>query len=354
MKEKLYTPMLRAKLGELQALKNLKPETREAILPLLHLMSPDQRRDGTQPATSDDYIKKVIKNIKSNWGILHAFFLDMKPARVTPEQEKLGFESASILKLQALPVVWLRNPAQTLSSYKEAYGHADMVCLRMDSEHVTDLNSTQQAEAFLNANEINPSDVVLMIDLGDVSAVPVTLWSMAADSFLKNWPLSASFKRIILTAGGFPHPNQMQGRGVHEFERKDWSIWSDIIRRNSALSIMYGDYAISYADLEPGISFTGAPNIRYTTEDSYVIHKGSKVSDPPLHMEGQYRSLSRDVYNQDYYRGVAYSWGDQYIYRCLDPLTQGTGNATTWRSVGTSQHIEHVVATLSSLSEREA
>lgn len=353
MNEKVYTPMLRAKLGELQALRNLKPKTREVIVPLLHLMAPDQKRDGTQPPTTDDYIKKVIKNIKNNWGILHPFFLDMKPARVSAEQEKLGFESASKLNLQALPVVWLRNPGMTLSSYKHAYGHTDLICLRMDSEHVTDPTSTVQAEAFLSSNEINPTDVVLMIDIGDVSSVPATLWSMAADSFLKNWNLSDSFRRIILTSGAFPHPNQIQGKGVHEFERKDWSIWSDIIRRNPALSIMYGDYAISYADLEPGVSFTGAPNIRYTTEETYVIHKGTKVSDPPLHMEGQYRSLSRDVYNQDYYRGVAFSWGDQYIYRCLDPLTKSTGNATTWRTVGTTQHIEHVVANLSSLGEHE-
>lgn len=354
MNNKLYTPMLRAKQGELQALKNLKPDTREVVLPLLHLMAPDQSRDGSQPPTTDEHIKKVIKNISSSWGNSHSFFLDMKPGRLTSEQEVLGFQSAATLRLQALPVIWLRSPGQTLNSFREAYGHADLVCLRMDSEHVSDSTSKLQAESFLNDINIDTADVVLMIDLGDVSLVPVNLWSMVVDTFLKGWDLAPSFKRILLTAGGFPHPNQVPGKGVHEFDRKDWSIWEETSKRNPTLSIMFGDYAISHAGLEPGKSFTGAPNIRYTSVENYIIHKGTKVSDPPLHMDGQYRSLSREVYSQDYYRGVAFSWGDQYIYRCLDPLTQGTGNATTWRSVGTSQHIEFVVTTLSNPNEPES
>jgi hypothetical protein len=76
-------------------------------------------------------------------------------------------------------------------------------------------------------------------------------------------------------------------------------------------------------------------SIRYTTRDAWLILKGRNVRQYGF---DQYRELSRELVQRPEYNAAQYSWGDGFIKECADGRS-GTGNATTWRKVGTNHHL---------------
>src|SRR2546426_10562869 len=61
----------------------------------------------------------------------------------------------------------------------------------------------------------------------------------------------------------------------------------------------------------------------------------------------QFNDLCKMVIERPEYCGTEFSWGDFYIYKCAHNQ-DGLGNATTWRQVGTTHHIEFVARPLAS------
>jgi hypothetical protein len=94
-------------------------------------------------------------------------------------------------------------------------------------------------------------------------------------------------------------------------------------------------------------------SIRYTTDDSWLLIKGERLTGKGSKGYPQFHELAQKVIELTHYRGEEASWGDEFIHKCAHPdqKDSSTGNLTTWRKVGNSQHIEYTIQQLAKLFE---
>ncbi|MED0762706.1 hypothetical protein P4S93_18500, partial [Aneurinibacillus thermoaerophilus] len=85
-------------------------------------------------------------------------------------------------------------------------------------------------------------------------------------------------------------------------------------------------------------------NIRYTTDDEFLIFRGIVVKNNGF---SQMTGLCQTLINHNKYCGASFSYGDQYIYDCANG--QQTGNAESWVTVGVNHHLTLTIKNLSSL-----
>ena len=97
-----------------------------------------------------------------------------------------------------------------------------------------------------------------------------------------------------------------------------------------------------------------SPNIRYTSEVTYVVAKGEayqRKKDPKkkagISASDQYPKLAEMIIKHPSWRGKKFSWGDAFIEACSRKAC--VGNPTNWRAVGTCHHIASVVRQIASL-----
>lgn len=87
-------------------------------------------------------------------------------------------------------------------------------------------------------------------------------------------------------------------------------------------------------------------NLRYTINNDFLVYKGINTRRNGF---GQMQILCQQLVNSQCYCQPQFSWGDTYINDCATGICS-TGNAETWRRVGTNHHIEFIVNQLSTLS----
>jgi len=128
--------------------------------------------------------------------------------------------------------------------------------------------------------------------------------------------------------------------------RREWLLYKalvDILPPHVRIPT-FGDYAIAAPELVQGDMrlLKPAATVRYTTNDAWLIAKGSNVRDNGFE---QYRTHCDTVASSPSFQGAGFSPGGDYISQCAAGR-ESTGNLTTWRWVGTNQHLTKVVADL--------
>jgi hypothetical protein len=89
----------------------------------------------------------------------------------------------------------------------------------------------------------------------------------------------------------------------------------------------------------------GSANIRYTEAEQWLVLRGRSIARFGFE---QYHALSAFLIRHQAFRGRDFSWGDGYIFECAGEV-ETSGNASTWRRVGTSHHLAVVLNQLASL-----
>ena len=156
---------------------------------------------------------------------------------------------------------------------------------------------------------------------------------------------------MILAAASFPEDlSDVSAATIVTLPRHEWDLWKTLQRKPAALprrDLIFGDYAMAHPvakTLDPRTMRMSA-NIRYTTQDEWLVIKGRNVRQYGF---SQYFDLCRLLVERPEYSGRTYSWGDGYIADCAEGM-QGPGNATTWRKVGVNHHLTLVTRGLASL-----
>jgi len=138
-------------------------------------------------------------------------------------------------------------------------------------------------------------------------------------------------------------------KGVTRLPRLEWDFYRELLSK-AGRRIDFGDFTTRHpeapAEFQPFMK-PGA-KIRYTGEKETVIIKGGSVQTSPGYE--QFYDLSKLLTQQPEYKGATYSWGDKRINDASEGI--GTpGNLTTWISVEANHHITLVVDQLSSFGE---
>jgi hypothetical protein len=129
--------------------------------------------------------------------------------------------------------------------------------------------------------------------------------------------------------------------------RIDWRGWRQLVigTKQPKRLPAYSDYAIAHPALPPEGIATILAQLRYATPDYWIIWKGRNAI-----AEGfqQFFAICADLAARAEYRGADFSWGDAEIAQKAANVGS-SGNAQTWRQIGTSHHLETVLDQISNL-----
>lgn len=372
----LYYPILRIKKGEAEALANLKSSTRAAIRPVLVIppmesviLSTAEKDKGVllaakQQRKDDNYAPGFAKNmgiaLKGSQPL--AYYLDAKPANLSPARLQKMLAGIKLLSVKPQPVLYLQGSASYWQLYNKAFGFPDGVMLRLTSAEIAVPTTLQLVKQLYRDFQLADTELVIMLDAGDVSGAETNMYAPSIANMCMQLQRAFPHVECVVAAGGYPSSlSRITPWTQHRFDRKCWMLWKQV--RQWEDSISFADYGPMSAVTLAETAQRGAPKVRYTLDNVFMLYQGvvktvTKASrsaaapirglKPPPSPTEQYLTISTEVCNLTEYPGAHFSWGDKHVFQAADPLFLKRGNPTTWVTVNVSHHIEHVVATLAS------
>jgi hypothetical protein len=358
MPEAIYVPILKGKEGEYAALESLSPTIRGNLLPLIEIPPIPWDFAAKCPAKSlDDHTSGIPDRLRRACGNI-PFYLDLPwfgqheyLADGTTALEAILARGTEI-GFHAIPVIYRASSAAYISAAKaHSISTGSGICIRLLIEDFEDdVAIDDEVDRLLNAASPADGEVDLILDLEDLGASPGTA-SLVARSIFSMVPQKDRWRKITVAAASFPEDlSDVSAATIVNLPRLEWDLWKSLQKRPGLLprrDLLFGDYAMAHPvskPLDPRTMRMSA-NIRYTTENDWLIIKGRNVRQYGF---DQYFELCRLLVNRPEYSGRDFSWGDSYIAACA-ASTQGPGNATTWRKVGVNHHITLVTRGLANL-----
>jgi hypothetical protein len=340
---KHYVPVLKGKRAEFPSLRELR--SRDGLTPLFESV----------PNQSADYVPARMASV---WERHRPYFIDMlflddeDMTEANAEQHPLRvcFNDVRNRLQTAIPVTGTgRSPAYQaalrLIVAEQQRGYA----IRLVPDDFEDEDQLPASlNALVNYIGIQKASIDIMIDSGSVAGIATPVISRTHRAELEMLPNIADWRTVTVIAGAFPMSLAPLTRNIwNPVARNDWHAWVSLLTRPITRLPSYGDYAIAHPNLPPTGRATILAQLRYTTVDSFMIYKGSDVFDHPTGFE-QFLDICRDTIHQQWYSGQTFSFGDAEIH--ARATTGGSsGNAETWRQIGTNHHIEMVKRQIASL-----
>ncbi len=355
MREVMYTPVLKARMGELTALGWIQPVTRQHLLPLLQI----------EPGTTDENYgrpvgKKAIDKAMARlrpWAgqklLLDVGLLDTEVV-IEDDAGAIGYAVSQALDhgVRATPVLRLDDG---LLARKDAQAaHADLrtgVAIRLSDadmdEEPEDLDDV--LASLLGDLALQPSDVDLVLDLGCVIGdLPAVAGSRLAADVLRGLTAADEWRHVIVAAGAFPADlGEIVAWEIGELPRWDAALFDRLQgRRRLPCELVFGDYAVTNP-VATSAAFRSAPSLRYAVADRWLFLKG-RLNDPRGH--DQFYEICERIALHPEFVGAGLGTADA---RIASPRANGhgPGNATTWRAVGTAHHLDYIVQRLTTLGE---
>lgn len=353
-----YVPVLKGLAGEYKALREADGRVRASVTPLIEIPAVGWDFDTDAPAkTPAAHVAAVAKNIKDSWGADRRAFIDAGLLNAEDLADghhplQAALDAARSLGLLMVPVTGTGRGA----AYDAAVAHAAFedrrgICLRLSGRDFEDPDDLPEVIAGVHTPlGLGPADVDLVLDLGPTASAG-GLAAATVRLLLASVPQLDAWRSLTLVASSFPIDlSEVGGDTTGEVPRDEWTLWRGLYARQGQLLRMptYGDYAVAHPvtrRIDPRVIDRSA-QIRYTAEDKFLLVKGRSIKNNGS--EQQHDIAARLVARPEF-RGAAYSWGDAYIAACAKREVT-VGNASTWRSVGTSQHMAFVTVQVATLA----
>lgn len=359
----IYTPILKAKKGEFNALSHLSERAKNQIIPLFDIPIIKEEKEGIESS-----LHKTANNIEKVWAShsshdeQKSIFIDF-PRWIPNAQTENGehvipylCNRLEQLNIQVNPVV--RYDCWEDSIYMNAIkgmrlkkGNNFCIRLDMDSDTVADIKAdpdhvTEQLSKIIEQLELNPSEIYLLIDFGDISKQSRCIENVFDEakqtiSLVQKY----GFSKIMLAGASLPISidlavNQRDSTGL--VLRKEMMVWQMLLSEHPDLNIIFADYGVQ----NPSSSDESKPyphangKIRYTINNQCFIARGHPLNTGLKY--SQFRNLAKTVVDSGHFLSEQFSWGDRQIILRKNPES-ATGNLTTWISIDTNHHIETVV-----------
>ena len=365
-----YTPILKGKQGELDALFQTKKALKSQVTPLIEIppitLKYLQGEDDPVPSKSiDSHVKATADKLVEALGGYASVFVDGFYIEEEPDLEDgtepsaYIFDALSSAGISFVPVIGLERVDQYTASVKAATAqNGSGCCLRISAVDLDTPPKTLGAliKSLLSELKVESKDVDLLVDYG-----PLVPGKSALLLQLNALPEINAWRTLTVASSSFPADmSQVAQDTVDELERKEWEAWLYLRANLESLTRMpiYGDYGINHpvlSEIDPRVMRL-SPNIRYTSTLKYVVAKGSayprkkdKTQKANMKAADQYPKLAKKIMSHASWKTAKFSWGDAYIDSCS--RKECVGNSTNWRAVGTCHHIALVANQLTSLPE---
>lgn len=348
-----YVPILKWKRGEQKAIENLSKTSLDTIMPLLEIAPIEFDYQNNKPKkTIDEHIINIPDSILSSLNSTPCFIDGF-----TIEDEDLLMDGTHAIEFiignsikngcNVIPVTGISREIEYDNAIKNMLDNntIDSLCIRIEESSFSTLNSDLQS--LLNKFNITPDKCHIVIDLKEIKPTSISSLQLVLPMLINNIINLNDWISITLAATTFPvNLSTVAKNSTKILSRSEYDLWNQINNNSNLIrSIQFGDYAISnpeYTDMDPRY-ITMSGNIRYTIDNGYLIYKGITTKSNGF---SQMIPMCEDLVKTKYFSGETFSWGDKQIYNCANGIGT-TGNAETWRRIGTNHHIEFVVDQLS-------
>lgn len=350
MPEPIYVPVLKGKQGELGALVKIQSLTRKNVLPLLEIVpsATDER-----PALRDG-VDRTIRKLQALVGGRIMLDTGLLPPEVDLGDKRgptgYALDKARERGVNAVPVVRLSNDARVEAEVAQSHvDHGSGTAVRLVFEDMDEDGDDIDAALgnLLNRLGLHRPDVDLVLDLGAIDGdLAVRALARLVRDVVGELRDVTDYRLLVVTSGAFPADlSGVAPWTIGDLPRRDATLWDQIQRRRIPRVPAFGDYGVSHPLLANGPAFSPAPQLRYTVSDRWLAMKG-KRNDPRGH--AQFYEICDDIAAHADFSGPALGSADAWI---ADPRSHGTGNAATWREIGTTHHLDYVVQRLTNLGE---
>jgi hypothetical protein len=344
-----YVPFLKAKRGEKTALRQVSADLRERITPLFEIPERNAEKNLAK------HLDTAFDGLAETAALYPRCFLDTR--EIAPDGSNAAasvFQRAADAGMVFTPVTGISRTADVA----EALVHRTFgVALRLTREEFESGELTARIEQFVVAQQIQPEDMDLIIDLGAVDDLVLEGISALAGAFMADVPYRPRWRTFTISACSFPLSMGGVDRHSHDFvERSEWLAWRDGLygTRNSLGRLpTFSDCAIQHPrgveGFDPRIMQVSA-TIRYTLQEQWLLVKGEGTRAVPPSI--QFPQLAtRLVYGHlhNHYAGENHCAGCAGIKHAADGAPK-YGSAEVWRRIGTVHHISTVIQTLDSLT----
>lgn len=351
-----YVPILKGKLGEFKALRELETRIKDKITPLIEAPPIPLNYDTGDPSkTVDEHLDKFIPNIKAYWGSENPAFVDLN--FIPDTQSRNGkhpldniFQQARKFGLLLTPVTGIYRDEEYQMAVKEIV-HVDRrgVCIRILPADIENEELDTAITELMETLGVSRIETDLIIDLKEIQKDQIGLLVRSVRDIIRNLSNPKEWRTLTLAATAFPQTMAgFEPNTVSLTNRTEWQLWTTLLHNISKIPRMptFGDYTVVHPELleiDPRIMQLGA-KIKYTFDNDWIIVKGTSIKTGGTE---QNRDLCRNLTNLPEYSKPEFSWGDKFIQDCANGSI-GVGNQTNWVSVGVNHHITFVVTQLSS------
>ncbi|MCM0675579.1 beta family protein [Micromonospora phytophila] len=322
--EPVYRPILASRRGELEALSHLDGAVTSLLAPVI------------QVSILDSFTLDVFGRLPE--GLLPA--VDVTALPDAPETELVRWD------VPLVPVIGLAESDRRLVAHgaaARAHAHRSVVRLRVGQDRAGPDATTTAAERIWRLTRLVPEQCDLLVDAGDVCCAADVRVAEPRIRRLLEWARRHSWRSVSVAAGGMPPTmSRLPTDEPVRVDRWDWQLW----QRLADLGVSYGDYGVGSA--VPGADQPGdrLPTVRYTADGAWWVYRWSRRGGRG---DDRFADLCRTLVSAPNWptAGAAFSWGDHEILRRAR-RGAGAGSISNWAAWGTSHHLAHVLATLTS------
>lgn len=356
----MYVPILKAKAGEFDAIKNMDVATFEKINPWFDFSQITTqeferfKKNKEPPVLS--YLNKKCREIKECCGLKSMYFdFPYWPSNSLTESGE-HIVSHTYNRLVGLgckpnPVIDVDNWEDP--EYSNVYssliiGPSQNICLRwvMTKDAVQDLDDVDYVMDIFNdiitSLNLDISSTEVLIDFRDVSneknSIPSIIeTSEKAIGILNDIGISG----VMLSGCSLP---SFVSEAVKEQNsdglvlRKEMVAWQALMHEKPNRRIKFADFGVR----NPSASEVASPNqngkIRYTKDKEYYVVRGYPITQKEK--GAQYYALAQKVLSSPHYMQSNFSWGDKRLVDCADQKFKG--RAQDWIAIDTNHHVKLV------------
>ena len=367
-----YTPILKCKAAEIEALSGFTDMQRDSILPLFEFVLPSisEKEEKADVTPEDKLMKKSAFNIPQdilmNWGDGRLFFVDFTllfPEILSKSFANVFCRNSALLHLDFIPVINLTACSEEYKRHMvdlSAEYSSSKICIRINSVEIQDFNNVNFfLKQFISEYKFDRRHISLLVDLKE--HVSIEAYDVAISNIQKINVISL-FDNLILAGGAFPEDMSQYKQHAEDNHqiRDDWNGWLSHLSKSLERVPNFADYTIRYPIFNEKImNFSSTATIKYTLPDKWIFFKGR------VRKYEDYLASAAVLRTQPEYMqfGPHFSAGDKYfeekgIYfteyisqknENPDKKIGGTGNTKEWLRAGINHHIAVVVDQLANL-----
>jgi hypothetical protein len=349
--ELLYIPILKGKAGELGALFKTYNEVKSKIMPLIEVPEIPWDFVNDRPAKgATDHVTAFLDKLIDSWNAYYPIIIDtslMDNQKMEDDRMIIDFLLSALHErnIQAIPCIGLDYTDEYAGAISAHVTTINRLCLRINFEDIENGNLAEDVARIIQRFKIKLNNIDLVLDFADIPPGEERIYAAIARTCINSIPDIKAYKSLTIAMTSFPENLSEHGADTMlETPRTEWQVWKMLNASKIARIPTFGDYGISSTvmqSIDPRIMKMSA-NIRYTHNESWVIVKGRNVR---AHGFEQFFALALRLVNSEYFSGENYSWGDENIFE-KSRNQGGSGNATTWREIGTNHHIAMVATQL--------